>query len=70
MNTFTTAKIQIAQTVTAIADDIALTFGGHKSPTNNHGIRFIPIPYANMNPLVSTTVSHLRRIYIIKWRGS
>ena len=44
MNTFTTAKIQIAQTVTAIADDIALTFGGHKSPTNNHGIRFIPIP--------------------------
>ena len=44
ISTFTTAKIQMAQTVTAIADDIALTFGGHKSPTNNHGIRFIPIP--------------------------
>ena len=59
--TFTTAKTQMAHTVTAIAEEMALTLGGHNSPTNNHGTRFIPIPYENKNTLVSTTVTHLSR---------
>ena len=61
--TFTTAKTQMAHTVTAIAEEMALTLGGHNSPTNNHGTRFIPIPYENINPLVSTTVTHLSRTW-------
>ena len=51
-------KTQIAQTVTANADEIALSFEGQSSPTKSQGTRFIPIPYEKMKPLVSITVNH------------
>ena len=58
IHTLTTQNIDIAHTVTAIADEIALTLGGHNSPTKSQGTRFIPIPKEKMNPLVSITVIH------------
>ena len=56
--TLTTENTQAAHTVTAPEEEIALKWGGQSSPTRSHGTRFIPTPYANINPLVSATVNH------------